>query len=132
MASASDIVIEEINLKNGLKVLLIDQTRHYFGGYYCVMLAIHCEIPVTAQYFTSHATFADAIKVLGKSIEYRRIAEQMGVARNDSDAVLKRLIDDFKLHSLPYLSSPHFPGKFILRELRRSTSLFPRYAAPND
>ena len=112
-------MIREITLENGLVVRFFDHTRHYYGDFYLVKIGIVCEVPLCSAYFGELADMAEAQRLVGDSAVYRRAVEQMGVPSTAIATVTERLMDNFILHSLPYLSSPAFPGRFLKAELER-------------
>jgi hypothetical protein len=112
-------LIRELSLPNGLSVSFVNRTRRYFGDYNLVKLEMICRIAVCADYFAHREEFDAALVLLGEVVVYRRILVQMGVPSSEIAAVQNRLIADFEQHSLPYLSVPSFPGKFVAAELSK-------------
>ena len=56
------MIIETITLSSNLCVTLLDQTCHYFGGYYHVKVLIFCDIPLEQSYFENDAEFQNAVE----------------------------------------------------------------------
>ncbi len=113
-------LIREESLANGLTVRFVNQTRHYYGDFYRVIVEVTCRVPVAAEYLPEPAELAAARAELGASVLYRRTLEQMGVPSTEIERVSERLIADFTRHSLAYFSAPHFPEKMLHAELRKA------------
>jgi hypothetical protein len=111
--------IRVLPLPNGLTVAFFDHSRRYFGDYYRVKLEVVCRIPLSAGNFASDEAYAEALGFYGNEVVYSRSEEQMGVPSADIKVTLERLIENFMEHSLPYVSSPRFPEKFVHAELKK-------------
>ncbi|HEY3423755.1 MAG TPA: hypothetical protein VGL27_03080 [Negativicutes bacterium] len=115
----SQQIIKECLLENGLKALISDQTRHYFGGYYHVSLLITAEVSITDSIFKSESEYTDAISRMGESISFKSSLEKMAVPADEVNAVRASLLDSFENNALAYLSQPDFSKRFILNEYRK-------------
>jgi hypothetical protein len=111
--------ITEFSLPNGLTIVFIDHSRQYFGDIYRVKLEIVCRVPILEQYFTDPQEFIQAGAILGNTVVYRRMEEQMGVPSSDIEMVLQKLIKNFTDHSLIYFKTDTFPRKIILSEMSK-------------
>ena len=128
-------ILNEVHLENGLTVRLIDQTHHYFGGYYRVVLEIRCEIRVIRDFFSDQGKFAAALSLLGHTVAYSRRVEQLGVPATERVAAIERLSSHFHTNSLSYFGTPQFPEKMVRSELvkvKRQRMFLNPYAASND
>lgn len=113
-------ITRELTLANGLIITFTSQSHRYFGDYYRVKLGITSTVPVLAEYFVVPGEFTQARALLGAEVEYRREIEQMGVPSTEIERAVKRLIDDFVAHSVPYFSAPDFAGKMVAAEFRKA------------
>lgn len=114
-----DNIVQEILLENGLTVRFLDQTYRYYGDFYRVVLEVACDVPLKGEYFVDAGEFESARKLVEEPLHYRRHLEQMGVPSTEIARVIDRLITNFSNHSLSYFSSPQFPRKMILAEMRK-------------
>lgn len=112
-------LVREIPLSNGLTVRCFDATRRYFGDYHQVRLEICCEVAVTADLFADDREHESALKLLGKSVLYRRHEEHQGVATEQIDTVRERMLDQFVSHALPYFGGAGFARRLVQAELAK-------------
>ncbi len=112
-------VVQEISLANGLTVRFLDQTYRYYGDFYRVVLEVTCDVPLKCDYFVDANEFESARKLVEEPLRYQRHLEKMGVPSTEISRVIDRLITNFSNHSLSYFSSPQFPRKMILAEMRK-------------
>lgn len=114
------MIIDTITLDSALRITLLDQTRHYFGGYYHVKVLAFCDIPLAQDYFNTDADFTDAVVKLGASVRFERILEKMAVPESGIESVRGQLTQAFNETTLGYLSAPDFPRRFVLNEYQKS------------
>lgn len=112
---SSDKFLNTLKLSNGLTVSIYDRTKIYFGDYHHVKIVIYCSFDTAAAAMA--LSCPDEIDL--RSVSYSRTLEKMGVPSVDVDTVIKSLLHDFHLNSLPYISSQEFPKKLINTELIR-------------
>lgn len=110
---SSNKLLNTLKLSNGLTVSIYDHTKVYFGDYHHVKVTIDCSFDTAAAAMALPCP--DDIDL--RSVIYSRTLEKMGVPSVDVDTVLKSLLHDFHLNSLPYISSQEFPKKLIKNEL---------------
>ena len=113
------MIIDTITLDSTLTVTLLDQTRHYFGGYFHVKVLVYCDIPLERSYFDEGAEFEQAVKIMGPSARFQRILEKMAVPEADLASVRDSLISAFHDTTLEYLSDPAFPRRFVRSVFRK-------------
>ncbi|MFZ4856412.1 MAG: hypothetical protein ACOYL3_08455 [Desulfuromonadaceae bacterium] len=113
------MILETIPLGAALTVTLIDQTRHYFGGYYHVKLLACCDIPLEQSYFESAEEYCAAVGKLGTAVRFERVLEKMAVPEAEIATVRTRLTDAFHETSVTYLSSPGFAPGFVRSEYQK-------------
>ena len=110
------MIIETIMLDSALCITLLDQTRHYFGGYYHVKVLAYCDVPLELSYFDTDAELHDAIEKMGTSVRFERILEKMAVPESAIDSVRNQLTQAFHETTKAYLSVPDFAPRFVRSE----------------
>lgn len=113
------MIIETITLDSDLSITLLDQTRHYFGGYYHVKVLAYCDIPLELGYFDSDAELKSAVGKMGTSVRFERILEKMAVPESEIDVVRIQLTQAFHNTAKAYLSVPDFAPRFVRSEYRK-------------
>lgn len=113
------MIIETITLDSGLCITLLDQTRHYFGGYFHVKVLVHCDIPLVQAYFENDAEYNAAVEKMGTSVRFERALEKMAVPESDIESVRSQLIQDFHETARAYLAVPDFAPRFVRSEYQK-------------
>ena len=113
------MILDTLALDSGLSITLLNQTRHYFGGYFHVRVCAFCDIPLKRSCFDTDADFNEAVKILGESVRFERILEKMAVPESEVSSVLSHLTRTFKDTSGVYLSVADFSSRFVLSEYRK-------------
>lgn len=98
---------------------LLDQTSHYFGGYFHVKVRAWCDIPLKQIYFEDDAEFSHAVGMLGACVRFERVLEKMAVPESEIDAVRSQLTRLFHETAGTYLSNPEFAPRFVRSEYRK-------------
>lgn len=106
-------------LPNGLQPELHDRSRHYYGGYWQVVLELRCLVTISPNIPDLPQNHTDLCRQLGEQIAYIQLLERMAVPQDQLDAVRKELIAGFEAHTLPFIAHPGFATRFIVKELRR-------------
>ena len=119
------MIIETISLDSGLSVTLLDQTRHYFGGYYHVKVLAYCDIPLEQGYFEHDAEFGQAVAKMGSSVRFERVLEKMAVPESGIESVRNQLIQAFHDTTKTYLSVPDFAPRFVRSEYQKCVKKSP-------
>jgi hypothetical protein len=119
------LIIETITLDSGLSVTLLDQTRHYFGGYYHVKVLAYCDIPLLQGYFEHDAEFSQAVAKMGSSVRFERVLEKMAVPESGIESVRNQLIQAFHDTTKAYLSVPDFAPRFVRSESQKRVKKSP-------
>lgn len=114
------MIIETIALDSALCITLLDQTRHYFGGYYHVKVLAYCDIPLEQSYFENNAEFIDAVGKMGTSVRFERVLEKMAVPESEIESVLSQLTQAFQKTTKAYLSASDFVPRFVRSEYHKS------------
>lgn len=113
------MIIETIILDSALCITLLDQTRHYFGGYYHVKILAYCDIPLEHGYFGNEAEFSHAVEKMGTSVRFERILEKMAVPESGIESVRNQLTQSFHKTTRAYLSVPDFASRFVRSEYQK-------------
>lgn len=116
------MIIEKILLDSDLCVTLLDQTSHYFGGYYHVKILAYCDVLLKSDYFKDDFEFNTAVGLLGSSVRFERILEKMAVPEPEIESVRNILTQTFHETTKPYLLIPEFAGRFISNEYKKSVN----------
>jgi hypothetical protein len=116
----SDAPLCAYDLADGLRAVVRDETRHYYGGYFHVTLRVEADVTLVAGWFESPALFEDACGRLGSTIRFCRTLEKMAVPGDEVDAVKQDLLSSFESNLLPYLARPDFPSRFAISEYGKS------------
>lgn len=117
---SSEKVITECELVDGVRAIVSDASRHYFGGYYHVRLQISAEVPLRKNWFDTEPEYEDAVRRLGETVRFNRTLEKMAVPADEVDAVRSSLLDSFESNVLTYMSRPDFPVRFALSEYKKA------------
>lgn len=113
------MIIETVSLNSALSVTLLDQTLHYFGGYYHVKVLAYCDIPLELSYFENDVELDDAVAKMGTSVRFERILEKMAVPESGIESVRSQLTQAFHETTIAYLSVPDFAPRFVRSEYRK-------------
>ncbi len=113
------MIIETIILDSDLSIILLDQTSHYFGGYFHVKVLVLCDIPLNQSYFKDAAEYRHAVGKMGTSARFERVLEKMAVPESEIESVRSLLIQAFHDTSEAYLSTPDFAPRFVRSEYQR-------------
>lgn len=113
------MIIETIILDSNLLVTLLDQTRHYFGGYFHVKVLAYCDIPLIPSYFEDETEFNDAVEKMGTYVRFERILEKMAVPESEIESVRGQLMQSFNQTAKTYLSVPDFAPRFVRSEYHK-------------
>lgn len=121
------MIIETIKLDTDLCITLLDQTRHYFGGYFHVKVLAYCDVPVDPAYFDSDAERSDAAEKMGTSVRFERVLEKMAVPESGIESVRSQLTQAFHDTTVGYLSAADFAPRFIrseyLKRIKKSSPI---------
>ena len=120
------MIIETIPLGPALSITLLDQTRHYFGGYYHVKLLAYCDIPLEQSYFESSSEFSFAVERMGLTVRFERILEKMAVPESEIESIRSQLTKAFHETAVAYLSLPGFAPGFVRSEYQKCIKKSPQ------
>ncbi len=110
---------EDLALSNGLHLTITDLTVPIAGDLYSVHLQVESSIPIRPEYMgVVPENLAQAFqRDCNGMVAYRRDLKRQGVLRKDLARVKTELLGSFQQNSLPYLSDPSFPEKFVRQRL---------------
>lgn len=117
-----------IELDNGLRLELHDQSNRYFGDYHRLKIEVRCTIPLDKKFFggdENHPDLLLARNKFGESLCFERSLERMGVAGADVAPVREELVASFMKSSASYLEHPEFVAKFVARKLQARVGALP-------
>lgn len=113
------MIIESIKLDSSFSITLLDQTSHYFGGYFHVKVLAYCDIPLEQCYFESPSEFNRAVEKMGQSVRFERVLEKMAVPESGIEIVRKQLVNAFHETAASYLSTADFAPRFVRSEYQK-------------
>ena len=120
------MIIDVPALGADFQITLLDQTRHYFGGYYHVKILAFCDIPLRRDYFENDSEFSVALEKMGNSVKFERVLEKMAVPESEIESVRCQLTQAFNETARTYLAAPDFARRFILNEYRKLIKKIPQ------
>ena len=124
------MILDTITLDSDLCITLLDQTQHYFGGYFHVKVLAYCDIPLKQSYFVDEAEFSAAVKAMGESVRFERVLEKMAVPEAGIESVRSQLTDTFRATAKTYLSVPDFAPCFVRSEYQKRMKKSPHLRSP--
>jgi hypothetical protein len=120
------VIIETIPLNSDLSVTLLDQTGHYFGGYFHVKLLAYCDVSLKPEHFENEAEYGDAVRAMGTTVRFERLLEKMAVPASEIESVRDQLTQAFRETTGAYLAVHDFASRFVRSEYQKRTSKSPR------
>lgn len=120
------MILETVTFDSDLSLTLLDQTQHYFGGYYHVKVLVFCDVPVKQGFFEDATEHNTVLALLGDSVRFERVLEKMAVPESEIESVRGALIQTFHETSRSYLSVPDFAARFVRSEYEKRVRKSPR------
>ena len=120
-------IIRTCELGGGVVATIRDCTRHYFGGYYHVLIKFTADVPVSDSSFAVAADFEDALVRLGSTVSFIRTLDKMAVPESEINDVRHKLLADFDANVLPYLLRADFVPSFVRSEYRKKLKSVPTF-----
>ena len=115
-----ELLINTIDLENGLKLKLFDRSRKLAGDRWLVSFIARIEIPIKDSLLkgdgSSLLNFDEAVKALGEKLLFEQKRERVYIDEKEKDEVMKKIQDSFLSTSISYLSRSDFPEKYILKK----------------
>ncbi len=117
-------LIKTVELKNGLKLEVLDSSQKIAGDRWQVVLKIRINIPVKSHTPADNGQvdfdINDILATMGDNVCFEQKKERNFIDANQKDDVLDDLIDSFFYTSIDYVSNPDFPKRYILRQYREN------------
>ena len=115
-----ELLINTIDLENGLKLKLFDRSRKLAGDRWLVSFIARIEILIKDSLLkgdgSSLLNFDEAVKALGEKLLFEQKRERVYIDEKEKDEVMKKIQDSFLSTSISYLSRSDFPEKYILKK----------------
>ncbi|MFB3926096.1 MAG: hypothetical protein ACE14T_08575 [Syntrophales bacterium] len=107
-------LVENIDLPNQLVAEVWDDSRQIASDTSRVALIIKIRVGIRPEFFQHGDQFELTKRVFGPDVFFEYRKERNFVSNEFKEAVFRELLEDFKKTSLPYISKPHFPARFVL------------------
>lgn len=104
---------------NGLRLELVDTSRHYFGGYWRLSIEARCLVPLSAAGSDDPERLAELRRQLGDPVPLVRSVEQMAVPPELVDETRAALQQRLLAQLEPLLEHPDFAARFIAKEYQQ-------------
>ena len=118
----NDTLMESRPLPNGTTLHLVDASRAQTADRCIVVLEARIDIAIDANLWPSEQpggpTLEAVHQVLGPRVTYVSRKERVFVPVAEKEQQLAAFREEFCRHSLPYLSLPAFPVRFVLKQYR--------------
>lgn len=116
-------LLTTIDLENGLKLKLYDQSRRLAGDRWLVSLDACIDIPVDAVCMGAANELGlhpGQIKTaLGESIRFKQTLQRNFIEETEKQKVLQDLVGSFLSSAVKYLSHVEFPRRYLLKAYRK-------------
>ncbi len=122
-------LLREVKLENDINLHFFDRSRHYYGGFYQVIVQVYGELPLCSEHCVDAGAYAEAVSLLGETVCFSRNLERMGILEADIPAVREQLINRFIETALVYINDPFFPKGLVAAELEKLRRQLARPAA---
>ena len=127
--SMPEQLIKSIALDNGQVLNIYDASKNIAGDRWQVNLVARMLISVYDINSETNAALPpiDEIKqALGDTVEYETNKQRNFIDDKEKQAVFNELLDTFVKYSVPYLSHPDFPKRFIIKKYHEHKKRMPR------
>ncbi len=122
MKKQKAVLMEKVQLKNGLTLEFWDESRHLVGDRWYV--GVRAVVEITIPDKASGPFVEDHLQVLrdklGNSVFYQLVEERNFIPENEVEELKVKLKKIFLENSLAYLSHPEFPSRFLLRKSKEA------------
>lgn len=106
-------------LTNGLRLELIDTSRHYFGGYWRLRIEARCLVPLSAAGCDDPTRLEEMCRQLGDPVLFVRSVEQMAVPPERIASTLILLRQRLLEQTVRLLEHPDFAARFLANEYQQ-------------
>lgn len=127
--SMPEQLIKSIALDNGQDLNIYDASKNIVGDRWQVNLVARMLISVYDINSETNAALPpiDEIKqALGDTVEYETNKQRNFIDDKEKQTVFNELLDTFVKYSVPYLSHPNFPKRFIIKKYHEYKKRIPR------
>jgi hypothetical protein len=116
------ILIKTIDLENHLTLEIYDESIKMIGDRWMVNMVARIRVPLDEALIQKSKDFSvnkDKIKkALGKEVVFEHTSNRIFVDDNEKESIFQEMYDYFIDNTLPYLSRPNFPERFLLKIIR--------------
>ncbi len=116
------LLIKTIDLENHLTLKLYDESIKMIGDRWLVTLVARMKVPLDEALIRKSRDFSankDKIKkALGQEVVFEHKINRIFVEENEKESIFQELYDNFIDNTLPYLSRPNFPERFLLKKIK--------------
>ena len=113
-------LLQQIELDNGLTILLYDQSKPIVGNRWQLRLQITVPVIVKAEYFAKcdapQQAFLELTTALGNTIQLTLEKVRNFVGENEVAEVMEQMKREFLQSSQTYIASVNFAEKFTLKK----------------
>ena len=116
-------LVEHMTLPNQLVVEVWDNSRVIGADTVKVAFAARIRVEVKEAYFPRREQFELTRRIFGPEILFEHLGERTFVDIREKESVFREFREYFVKASVPYISRPHFPSKFVLsryNEIKRN------------
>lgn len=115
-------LVKKLDLGNNHRLEIHDTSRLIAADTFLVSMEARLSVTIVDALFSPESlAFASGDEIrreLGKSDTYEYRAEQNFISEHEKERIFDRMLLAFEKNTLPYLSRPDFPEKFILKRYR--------------
>ncbi len=122
-------LIKSIPLDNGQVLNIYDASKKIAGDRWQVNLVARMVISVNEILLENNATnppITEIKQALGDTVEYENKKQRNFIDEKEKPTVFTDLLDTFIKYSVPYLSHPDFPKRFIIKKYHEHKKYIPR------
>ena len=127
--SMPEQLIKSIALDNGQVLNIYDASKNIAGDRWQVNLVARMLISVydiNSETNTALPPIDEIKQALGDTVEYETNKQRNFIDDKEKQAVFNELLDTFVKYSVPYLSHPDFPKRFIIKKYHEHKKRMPR------
>lgn len=112
------ISVRTLDLENGHQLEILDASRKVAADTFLVAMIARLKVAVRESLVSGGVDLEDMVAVLGKERTFEYRLEHNFVPEKERETMFAKMLDTFVGNTLPYLSKPGFPEKFLLKEYR--------------
>ena len=112
-------LLRKIDLKNGLTLEFMDESRKVAGDRYLVVLRTKVIVPVEAKWFPekdpAQPALEDILARVGAAVTFEQVKKRNFVDEREKPDVLEDIMAVAADYGVRYIGHPDFPRKLILK-----------------